>query len=310
MVLLWGPPQEPVIDAVARTCRALGIDAIAADGDELRSVDIDRDLVTRDGRRVPLETVTGVLVRPSGRVSAPESAMALRTLNAWAELTGARVLNRPSASASNRSKPYQLALIADAGFAVPDTLVTTDPDDVRAFCAEHETVVYKSVSGVRSIVSVLDRNRLPHLSDVSTCPTQFQQHVPGIDYRVHVIRAEVFACRVDSDAVDYRYAALSGDAATIQAAALPDAEAERCIRLSAGLGLEFAGIDLRRDDDGVWWCFEVNTAPGFIWFEQHTGLPIAATVALTLSGTPQPLAAITPARRLATSLPTAGFSVG
>src|SRR5262249_12855208 len=144
-VLLWGPPKEPVIDAVARACGTIGIDVIAADGDELRSVDIDRDLVKRDGRRVPLEMVTGVLVRPSGRVSAPESVIALRTLNAGAELTAARVMNRPSASASNRSKPHQLALIADAGFAVPDTLVTTDPEDVRAFCAEHETVVYKSV---------------------------------------------------------------------------------------------------------------------------------------------------------------------
>jgi D-alanine-D-alanine ligase-like ATP-grasp enzyme len=52
-------------------------------------------------------------------------------------------------------------------------------------------------------------------------------------------------------------------------------------RIPGGLGL--AGIDLRLDPDGQWWCFEVNTAPGFIWFEDHTGLPIAAAVARALA---------------------------
>jgi D-alanine-D-alanine ligase-like ATP-grasp enzyme len=45
------------------------------------------------------------------------------------------------------------------------------------------------------------------------------------------------------------------------------------------MGLLLAGIDLRRTDDGEWCCFEVNPSPGFSFYEDHTGQPIAAAVA-------------------------------
>ncbi|HYX61651.1 MAG TPA: hypothetical protein VE888_21875, partial [Streptosporangiaceae bacterium] len=34
--------------------------------------------------------------------------------------------------------------------------------------------------------------------------------------------------------------------------------------------------------DGDWYCFEVNTAPAFSWFQDHTGQPIADAVAALL----------------------------
>lgn len=40
-----------------------------------------------------------------------------------------------------------------------------------------------------------------------------------------------------------------------------------------------AGIDLRRTHDGTWYCFEVNSSPGFSDFEEATGQPIAEAVA-------------------------------
>jgi hypothetical protein len=51
----------------------------------------------------------------------------------WSELTSARVVNRPSAMASNQSKPHQLALIHAQGFRVPETLVTTEAAEVEHF---------------------------------------------------------------------------------------------------------------------------------------------------------------------------------
>jgi glutathione synthase/RimK-type ligase-like ATP-grasp enzyme len=209
--------------------------------------------------------------------------LAFAALNAWTELTPAHVLNRPSAAASNRSKPYKLGLIAAAGFAVPDTLVTTDSNDVRAFWDEHGTIVYKSVSGVRSIVAVLTQGDGARLDDVSVCPTQFQQFVAGVDHRVHVVGNEVFACRIVSAAVDYRHAARWGESIIMAPVILPDDVEERCIMATKSLGPELAGIDLRLDRNAVWWCFEVNTPPGFSWFEQQTSLPIAPAVAHTLA---------------------------
>jgi glutathione synthase/RimK-type ligase-like ATP-grasp enzyme len=283
-VLLWGRPVDPVISAVAAACARQGVEVVTADTDSIASLLPDEELVTCDGHRVRLGEVTGVFVRPVAPVTTPQSARTYQALTAWTQLTATRVLNRPAAAASNRSKPYQLGLISAAGFATPDTLVTTDPDQVRRFWAQHGRVIYKSVSGTRSIVAELSDGDVDRIPDVTACPTQFQQYIPGTDYRVHVVDTTVLACRIESTATDYRYAAGSGQLTALAATGLPADVASRCVALTASLGLALAGVDLRVDAAGRWWCFEVNTAPGFSWFEQQTGLPIAAAVAATLAG--------------------------
>ena len=74
------------------------------------------------------------------------------TITRWAEITPARVVNRVAPMGSNFSKPYQAQLIQRYGFEVPETLITNDPELVREFRARHGRVIYKSISGVRSIV--------------------------------------------------------------------------------------------------------------------------------------------------------------
>ena len=282
-ILLWGRNEDPVVKAVASACDRSDLDVAIADTGDISSFDIGASLVTASGQHVELDIVTGVLVRPDGDARTPEALAVFQALDAWTELTTATVLNRPSAAATNRSKPYQLQIISRYGFAIPDTLVTTDPADVDELRGKWDRLIYKSVSGTRSIVAELSDAHRDRLDDVSTCPTQFQQHVPGVDYRVHVVGTEVFACSIESNATDYRYAAMF-DATLVMAAATLPAKIERqCAELAHGLGLGLAGIDLRLDMDGQWWCFEVNTAPGFTWFEDHTGLPIAAAVARALA---------------------------
>ena len=107
---------------------------------------------------------------------------------------------------SNSSKPYQAQLIREYGFEVPPTLITNEPEQVLAFRAEHRRIVYKSISGVRSIVQTFDDDDLGRLRAIRWCPTQFQAFVEGVDVRVHVVGDEVFATECASDATDYRYA--------------------------------------------------------------------------------------------------------
>src|SRR5262249_17995160 len=97
--------------------------------------------------------------------------------------------------------------IRTVGFDVPETLVTNDPGLVRDFVADHGRVIYKSISGARSIVAEVDDDALARLDDVRWCPVQFQAYVEGVDVRVHVVGRRVFSTRVASDAADYRYAA-------------------------------------------------------------------------------------------------------
>ena len=99
---------------------------------------------------------------------------------------------------SNASKPYQSMLIRRHKFLVPETLVTNDPAAVREFFADHDRVIYKSSSGLRSIVSEMVDTDLERLEELRACPVQFQAYVPGFDVRVHVVGDEVIATRIDS----------------------------------------------------------------------------------------------------------------
>jgi glutathione synthase/RimK-type ligase-like ATP-grasp enzyme len=205
------------------------------------------------------------------------------TISAWTELCSALVVNRLSAMASNGSKPYQSRIIQTLGFAVPDTLVTTDPNAAREFWLRHGIVVYKSISGIRSIVSRLSAENAWRLDHLRWCPTQFQQYIPGNDYRVHVVGEEVFMAEIISEADDYRYASRKGLKATLQASEIPEEVAQRCRDLARALNLPVAGIDLRYHPAGAWFCFEVNPSPAFSYYEAETGQPIAAAVAQLLA---------------------------
>ena len=185
--------------------------------------------------------------------------------------------------ASNGSKPFQARTIETHGFATPDTLVTTDPDAVREFWLQHGTVIYKSISGVRSIVNRLSAENAARLAYLHWCPTQFQQYVPGHDYRVHVAGEETFAVEIVSECDDYRYAARKGQTATLRACQLSPEVAQRCVTLAKALELPVAGIDLRYHPAGKWFCFEVNPSPAFSYYEHETGQPIAAAVARFLA---------------------------
>jgi glutathione synthase/RimK-type ligase-like ATP-grasp enzyme len=206
-------------------------------------------------------------------------------LTRWAEISPARVVNRVAPMGSNFSKPYQAQLIKRYGFEVPETLITNDPELVRAFRARHGRVIYKSISGVRSIVQTLTDDDMTRIDNIRWCPTQFQAFVEGTNVRVHTVGEKVFGTAINTEATDYRYAhRQSGDHAELRPVELADDLAEMCVKLSAGLGLAFAGIDLKITPENYVYCFEVNPSPAFSYYESQTGQPISRAVAEYLSG--------------------------
>lgn len=304
MIILCGIPTETPLAMVAGALSDQGAEfmvvnqrrvtenrlALRFDDGELSGVLECADVA------VPLEAVTGAYLRLMDDQRLPEvtgepAASPLRQrarafhelLVHWAEISPATVVNRYSRMGSNSSKPYQAQLIGAAGFRVPETLVTNDPDAVLDFRARHGKLIFKSVSSERSVVKRLARADLRRLDRIRHCPVQFQEYVSGQDIRVHTVGGEVFATAIASSGVDYRYASrVDGEPPTLSAIELPDEVAERCLGLTAMLELEFAGIDLRRDPEGRFVCFEVNPSPAFSYYELHTGQPIAQAVAAHL----------------------------
>ena len=80
-------------------------------------------------------------------------------------------------------------------------------------------------------------------------------------------------------AVDYRYAAAAGTTAELSGFDLPKRIGKRLAALVRAMNLEVAGVDLRWTPDKLWYCFEVNPSPGFTWYEEQTGHPIAQAIA-------------------------------
>jgi glutathione synthase/RimK-type ligase-like ATP-grasp enzyme len=249
-----------------------------------------------EGQRYPLSEIRGIYTRLMDDRDLPElqgepedSGRRRRcrrlhdVLTQWMEVAPGCVINRAGPMGSNMSKPYQAQLIRECGFAVPTTLVTSDPELVKEFRGLHKRVIYKSMSGVRSIVQELRDEDDERLELIRNCPTQFQAFVGGTNVRVHTVGDEVFATAIASEATDYRYATQQkGKAAELREVELSDDLAEKCVKLAKHLGLEFAGIDLKITDEDEVYCFEVNPCPAFSYYESHTGQGISAAVARRL----------------------------
>jgi glutathione synthase/RimK-type ligase-like ATP-grasp enzyme len=305
MILLGGIPSESSLVFLVEALCELGVEyrlfnqrRCATSSVEL-SIDAAgvQGTLCLEGELLKLQDFTGVYLRfmddrilpelegePEGSAARRHARATHDALYRWLEVADARVVNRSDPQGSNSSKPYQAQLIASYGFRVPETLISNDPDAVLAFKAQHGEIIYKSMSGVRSIVKALDDNDIARLADIRWCPVQFQALVLGTDVRVHVVGNEAHATEIVSDVVDYRYARRSGGSTTLRAVTLPDELVARCVALTEGLGLAFSGIDLRMGPDGEATCFEVNPCPAYAYYQANTEQPIAASLARYLSG--------------------------
>ena len=296
LTLLWGLMNEEPMMAVAGALQQAGADLALLDQRDVLKSDIQLAVgehiagsVRSPAGEFNLCDVAAAYIRPYDCRSLPSVRGAMSQtakarahamddiLLTWCDITPALVLSRPSGTATNNSKPFQAEFIRNAGFRVPETLMTTAPDAVTRFRRRYGRIIYKSISGVRSRVSEFTDQHADRLPYVTCCPTQFQRMINGRDYRVHVVGDDVFACELISEAQDYRYP--GDDPLEIKAACVPPEIEERCVTLARSLELSLAGIDLRRTEDDEWYCFEANPSPAFTFYQECTGQPIAAAVA-------------------------------
>lgn len=303
MILICGIPSEPPVALAIDAARAARAPHVVFNQREHASCELHvcsgpagiSGTLRIHERDYALESFTGIYTRmvecssllgtgtPPGAHEISKSEFLHSSLADWIDVAPCRVVNRIAPSATNGSKPYQASIVASAGFATPDTLITNDSGAVRAFARRHGRIIYKSISGVRSIVREWNPGTGRDLDAIRRLPVQFQEYVEGVDIRVHVIGDELFATRVESAAVDYRYAGRDGMETSLTAMDLEPAIAGRCRDLSRMLNLPFCGIDLRRTAAGIYYCFEANPSPAYSYYEEQSGQPIAAALVRYLS---------------------------
>jgi glutathione synthase/RimK-type ligase-like ATP-grasp enzyme len=291
-VLLWGLPEDPATRTVHRWLEVLDAEVVLldhADGAQTSAAFATcpefAHRVTGDGGSWQLEDFSAAYLRPyDPRDLEPAPAALARAravhhlISDWAQYSEATIVNRPSAEGTNHSKLRQTMQIRECGFCTPDSLVTNEPRRILDFRASRGSLVYKSLSSVRSVVKELSIAELP---TGPMGPVLVQERIRGVNVRVHVVGQRTFACMIESDGVDYRYAS-----SRIVVVELEQSVARRCVALTRRLGLLVSGIDLIVTPAGDWYCLEVNPNPGFTAFDRSQEQVIAGAVAeLLLQGT-------------------------
>jgi glutathione synthase/RimK-type ligase-like ATP-grasp enzyme len=200
---------------------------------------------------------------------------------------GARLVNGPTAASVLQYKPFQLNVLRSVGARVPRTLISNDPDAVRAFQAEVKDVIYKPVTG-GAVTRALDDETLEQLEAVRAAPVIFQERIPGDDLRVMLAGNDVVssvAIRTPAQHLDFRADPVySGGEASYEPVELPEAVVQQCRAAARGCNLVFAGIDIKRAPSGEWVFLELNSSPIYLDVEYKLGHPISRAIAELVVG--------------------------
>ena len=200
----------------------------------------------------------------------------------------------PTALAAASFKPAQLAwAMRDGRLAVPDTLVTSVPEDALAFMgARPADFVLKPLAGPlieteegfdALYTSRVTPDLLDRIEDLRQAPCILQAFVPrACDVRLNVIGDTVFATRLDT-AQD---PAAEADCRKVYYTDMgyrviepPDAIAAACRAMCSDFGISFGAFDFAVDHDGRWWFLENNPWGQWAWVEEMTGQALSAAFA-------------------------------
>jgi hypothetical protein len=188
----------------------------------------------------------------------------------------ARWVNGWRAFKLHQTKPVQLAMVANLGISVPATMLSNDPEQIRAFTARHPRCIFKPVQGGAHTRPVTPA----HLSDenlrnLACAPVTLQEEIVGTNIRVFVAGKRVLACEVHADTLDFR----DTDDPRISKHELPPEMDAICRRIAETLELLWTGIDLRLTREGKYVFLEANPSPMFLGFQRRCGLPLMESLA-------------------------------
>jgi len=202
------------------------------------------------------------------------------------EHAGIPVVNPPQAGAALQHKPFQLDVLRRLGADLPRTLISNDPERIRAFLAEEqaqgEEVIFKPLLG-GAITRLLDAEALSRLETVRMAPVIFQQRIHGDDIRVILVGEKIVsavAIRTPVAHLDFRADPLYSDGkAHYERVVLPSHVEEVCKAAGRDCGLRFAGIDIKYSSSDQWFFLELNSSPIFMDVERKLGDPISRSLA-------------------------------
>lgn len=193
-------------------------------------------------------------------------------------------VNPVRAKALADRKAVQLHHAAAVGLDTPPTLISNDPEAIRAFYREHGgRAIYKPITAAAWIseaeekvrgtfTTALTEELLREDAALSNAPGIYQPLLDkAYELRVTVMGHTVIAARLHSQRegdylTDWR-ANDFDERMGCERYALPEAVQARCLQVMARLGLVFGCIDIVVTRDGRYVFLEVNEMGQFMWLE-------------------------------------------
>jgi glutathione synthase/RimK-type ligase-like ATP-grasp enzyme len=194
-------------------------------------------------------------------------------------------VNPPIRDAAASHKSYQLGLGQTLGLEIPDTLITSDPDEARAFWSKcNYDVIYKQFLALPDSWSetrmLSDKEIKSADATLRLAPVIFQRKITAVaDVRVTIIGDEVFAAAAEVRKLDYDLDVRLNPDVKYVPHQLPHDITAKLLAFMRQLGLVYGAIDLRLTGEGRYVFLEINPAGQFLYIEQATGQPITAALA-------------------------------
>lgn len=214
------------------------------------------------------------------------------------EAFGARVKLGSAQAETEGRKLKDLFLAQKAGFAVPDTLVTTDKNKLTHFVQAYPSVITKPLNyhvniettdvffkstGTRIIASAdLD------LLDDHFFPLFAQAYIDKkIEIRIFFLKNQLFPMAIfsqqdDTTRLDYRHYNTEKPNRNVPFA-LPEAVVQCVLRFIEYTQLDTGSIDVMLGQDGVYYFLEVNPCGQFSWVSLHCNYYLEERIAQYLT---------------------------
>ena len=223
------------------------------------------------------------LVVSTGRNTAERRHIA----NEWAEavegflahIPAERWINYPARNATASHKMEQLTRARTLGLQTPDTLVTQDAQELRAFCDTHHAVIIKPLAsgyleyedGSASIfTNRISKRDITHLP-LEAAPTLFQEEIAkSADVRITVLDDHLTAVAMRKmngtrQILDIRRDNMEG--VEYERITPPPAIEQGIRALMNSYGLRFGALDFAITHAGTWIFLELNPNGQWAWLD-------------------------------------------
>ncbi|HRI05725.1 MAG TPA: hypothetical protein PLV59_02155 [Candidatus Dojkabacteria bacterium] len=202
-------------------------------------------------------------------------------------------VSKPAAIKRASNKLLQFLTAKKIGFAIPETIFSTDPKAIDELRSKVGDIVMKplgrpfaNVNGVPSwfFATVIPASQTMNYEGLGLTPMIFQQLIhKAYDLRVTVIGNKVFGCKIVSEKIDWRVA--QSEPETLYTPLDLDKETtEKCLLMNQQLGLNFGAYDFAYSNEGELVFLEINPNGQWGFVENKTGLPLSKAMAEVLIG--------------------------